>query len=406
MPHPPHAPVPSTAPPQAPERPDPSRHFRRFLLVNAGLLLISLLANLVLERPVFSVVHALMLAAVGVSWGIAARWGWRTAKRWYLAALMPYMISFAFIGQIESFDILWMLLFPPIAAFLVERPRNLILWDTTFLALVACVFTLHWTRLYPLMYTDIALGGQLTALFFLAVISWFMQGYKAQLADVQRAFRQQLERQVDDGFQQIRGLNRELESTQTDLVRLLGELCEARSEETGNHVARVAAYARHLATLAGLPERHVTSIYQAAPLHDVGKIAIPDRILNKPGRLSDEEFREMQAHTHLGHGILKASGRPLLQAAATIAHEHHERWDGNGYPRGLSGTGISIEGRIVAIADVFDALSFRRAYKPAWADEHIRDLFTAERGRQFDPDLTDLFLAHYADFVTLRDRTR
>ncbi|WP_410474102.1 HD-GYP domain-containing protein [Guyparkeria sp. TX1] len=405
MSQPPHAPVPDTTPIQSPARPDPSRHFRRFLLVNAVLLLISLLANLVLERPVFSVVHTLMLAAVGASWGAAARWGWRMAKRWYLTALMPYLISFAFIGQIESFDILWMLLFPPIAAFLVERPRSLILWDATFLALVTGVYTLHWTRLYPLMYTDIALGAQLTALFFLAVISWFMQGYKAQLADVQRAFRQQLERQVDDGLQQIRGLNRELESTQTDLVRLLGELCEARSEETGNHVARVAAYARHLATLAGLPEHHVTSIHQAAPLHDVGKIAIPDRILNKPGRLTDEEFREMQSHTHLGHGILKASGRPLLQAAATIAHEHHERWDGNGYPRGLSGTGISIEGRLVAIADVFDALSFKRVYKPAWSDEHIRDLFANERGRQFDPDLTDLFLGHYADFVTLRDRT-
>ncbi|RRQ24707.1 HD domain-containing protein [Guyparkeria sp. SCN-R1] len=405
MSQPPHAPVPDTTPIQSPARPDPSRHFRRFLLVNAVLLLISLLANLVLERPVFSVVHALMLAAVGASWGAAARWGWRMAKRWYLAALMPYLISFAFIGQIESFDILWMLLFPPIAAFLVERPRSLILWDATFLALVTGVYTLHWTRLFPLMYTDIALGAQLTALFFLAVISWFMQGYKAQLADVQRAFRQQLERQVDDGLQQIRGLNRELESTQTDLVRLLGELCEARSEETGNHVARVAAYARHLATLAGLPEHHVTSIHQAAPLHDVGKIAIPDRILNKPGRLTDEEFREMQSHTHLGHGILKASGRPLLQAAATIAHEHHERWDGNGYPRGLSGTGISIEGRLVAIADVFDALSFKRVYKPAWSDENIRDLFANERGRQFDPDLTDLFLGHYADFIALRDRT-
>ncbi len=401
MPHTPSTPVTDTLS----TRPDAGQHFRRFLLVNAALLLISLLANLILERPVFSLVHALMLAAVGVSWGVAARWGWRVAKRWYLAALMPYLISFAFIGQIESFDILWMLLFPPIAAFLVERPRSLILWDATFLALVAGVYTLHWTRLYPLLYTDIALGAQLTALFFLAVISWFIQGYKAQLADMQRAFRQQLERQVDDGLQQIRGLNRELESTQTDLVRLLGELCEARSEETGNHVARVAAYARHLATLANLPEHHVILIHQAAPLHDVGKIAVPDRILNKPGRLTDEEFREMQAHTHRGHDILKASGRSLLQAAATIAHEHHERWDGKGYPRGLSGTGISIEGRLVAIADVFDALSFKRVYKPAWEDERIRHLFATERGRQFDPDLTDLFLDHYADFVTLRDRS-
>lgn len=385
-------------------QPDPGLHFRRFLVVNAVLLLISLLANLVIERPAFSLAHALMLAAVMVSWGVAARRGWRVAKRWYLGALMPYLLSFAFLGELESFDILWMLLFPPIAAFLVERPRSLILWDASFLGLVAGVYSLHWTGLYPLMYTNIALGAQLTALFFLAVISWFMQGYKAQLAEVQQAFRQQLERQVDDGLRQIRGLNRELESTQTDLVRLLGELCEARSEETGNHVARVAAYARHLATLAGLPEHRVTSIHQAAPLHDVGKIAIPDRILNKPGRLTDEEFREMQSHTHLGHGILSASGRPLLQTAATIAHEHHERWDGNGYPRGLAGEAISIEGRVVAIADVFDALSFARAYKPAWEDGAIRELFGKERGRQFDPALTDLFLDRYEEFVALRER--
>ncbi|MDG4867284.1 HD domain-containing protein [Guyparkeria sp. 1SP6A2] len=386
-------------------RPDPGLHFRRFLVVNVGLLVLSLVANLFIERPVFSAVHALMLGAVGIAWWIQSRWGWQVAKRWYLAALMPYLLSFAFIGQIETFDILWMLLFPPIAAFLVDRPRSLVLWDASFLLLVTGVYTLHWTRVLPLMYTDTALGSQLTALFFLAVLSWFMQGYKARFARMQDAFQEQLEGQVAEGLHQIRGLNRELESTQTDLVRLLGELCEARSKETGNHVARVAAYSRHLAGLVGLPDTQVRSIHQASPLHDVGKIAIPDHILNKPGRLTDAEFNEIKTHTSRGHEILQASGRPLLQAAARIAHEHHERWDGNGYPRGLAGNGISLEGRVVAIADVFDALSFARAYKPAWADEHIRALFEEERGRQFDPELTDLFLANYEAFVTLRDQT-
>jgi len=386
-----------------PSGPDDGLHFRRFLLVSAALLLISLLANLIIDRPVFSLMHGLMLAAVGWSGWIERLWGWRVARRWLLGALMPYLLSFAFIGELQSFDILWMLLFPPIAAFLVERPRSLIAWDAGFLSLVTLVYSLHWARIYPLDYSDIALGSQLTALLFLAVLSWFMQGYKARLTEMQRAFQTRLQGQVDDGLRQIRGLNRELESTQTDLVRLLGELCEARSEETGNHVARVAAYARRLAQLAGLSDAHATTIHQAAPLHDVGKIAIPDRILNKPGRLTDEEFREMQSHTHLGHDILAASGRQLLQAAAIIAHEHHERWDGNGYPRGLSGEAISIEGRLVAIADVFDALSFERSYKPAWEDERIRELFVAERGRQFDPALTDLFLGNYAEFTRLRD---
>ena len=392
--------------PAPPRQPDTSQLFVRFLYLNLALLFVSAVANLLIDRPIFSLVHAVMFGAVLLLFVATHRWDWTRLKRVYLALLMPYLISFAYLGEQQSFDILWMLMFPPIAAFLVLRPASLIRWDALFLSLVLGVYTLHWTRVLPLDYSDLALGGQFTALFFLAVISWFMQGYKARFNQLQQNFQAELERSVEDGLAQIGALNKELESTQGTLVRLMGELCEARSKETGDHVGRVAAYARHLARLAGLPEEHVTTIHRAAPLHDVGKIAIPDRILNKPGRLTDEEFREMQAHTSLGHGILKASERPLLQAAALIAHEHHERWDGSGYPRGLSGEAISIEGRLVAIADVFDALSFERVYKPAWEDTRIRELFAAERGRHFDPELTDLFLANYDAFTALRDGAR
>ena len=396
---------PPRTPSPASRQPDAGQWFVRFLYLNLALLFASSIANLLIERPLFSMVHGLMFVAVLLLVLATRHRDWAGPKRVYLALLMPYLISFAYLGEQESFDILWMLLFPPIAAFLVLRPASLVRWDAVFLALVLGVYTLHWSRIAPLDYSDLALGGQFTALLFLAIISWFMQGYKARFNQLQQNFQSELERSVENGLAQIGALNEELESTQGTLVRLMGELCEARSKETGDHVGRVAAYARHLARLAGLREEHVTTIHRAAPLHDVGKIAIPDRILNKPGRLTDEEFREMQAHTSLGHGILKASGRPLLQAAATIAHEHHERWDGNGYPRGLAGEAISIEGRLVAIADVFDALSFARAYKPAWEDTRIRDLFAAERGRHFDPTLTDLFLGNYAAFVALRDRT-
>ncbi|HER33941.1 MAG: HD domain-containing protein [Halothiobacillaceae bacterium] len=393
------------APGQTNQEPDATRGFVHFLYLNLALLGLSAVANLFIDRAAFSLVHVAMFLGVVGLLVATQRSDWAFLKRIYLALLMPYLISFAYLGEQESFDILWMLMFPPIAAFLVLRPASLVRWDAAFLTAVLGVYVLHWTRVAPIGFSDIALGGQFTALFFLAVISWFMQGYKARFDQLQRRFQSDLERAVDDGLGRISALNDELETTQVTLVRLLGELCEARSKETGDHVGRVAAYARHLARLAGLTEDRVTTIHRAAPLHDVGKVAIPDRILNKPARLSDEEFREMQTHTSRGHDILAASGRPLLRAAATIAHEHHERWDGGGYPRGLSGESISVEGRVVAIADVFDALSFERPYKPAWDDERIRDLFAAERGRQFDPTLTDLFLARYDEFLALRQHT-
>ncbi|MFN2381523.1 MAG: HD-GYP domain-containing protein [Guyparkeria sp.] len=385
-------------------RPDAGVQFVRFMWVNMALLGASAVANVVIDRPLFALVHVLMLLAVLIAVGVKVRWGWSLAKRWYLIALMPYLVSFAYLGELESFDILWMLMYPPIAAFLVKHPANLVRWDASFLALVLVVYSLHWTRVLPLDYSDLALGAQFTALLFLAILSWFMQGYKARFDRMQDSFQSQLETAVDDGLAEINSLNDELERTQGTLVRLLGELCEARSKETGDHVGRVAAYSRRLAELAGLPKESRQLIHRASPLHDVGKVAVPDAILNKPGRLTDEEFGVIKEHTSRGHQILSQQERPLLRVAAIIAHEHHERWDGNGYPRGLAGTDISIEGRVVAIADVFDALSFERAYKPAWEDERIRELFTSERGRHFDPELTDLFLGHYADFVALRDR--
>jgi response regulator RpfG family c-di-GMP phosphodiesterase len=138
-------------------------------------------------------------------------------------------------------------------------------------------------------------------------------------------------------------------------------------------------------------------------MHDIGKVAIPDAILNKPGPFNQEERRIMNTHAQLGYEMLKMSNRPLLKMAATEAHEHHEKYNGTGYPQGLSGENIHIYGRITALADVFDALGSDRVYKKAWDDEKIFQLFKEERGEHFDPKLIDIFFEHLDEFLAIRD---
>ncbi|MCK9374343.1 MAG: response regulator [Sulfuricurvum sp.] len=196
-------------------------------------------------------------------------------------------------------------------------------------------------------------------------------------------------------------LNEEIWQTQHEMLSLLGEIGETRSEETGNHVRRVAKYSRLLGQLYGLDDEEITLLYRASPMHDIGKIGIPDRILLKPGKLEADEYAIMKTHSALGYQVLKHSKRPLLQAAAVIAHEHHEKWDGSGYPRALSGEQIHIYGRITALADVFDALSCERVYKPAWPLDTIIEFIQSERGKHFDPNLVDRFMDNLDRFIAI-----
>ena len=181
----------------------------------------------------------------------------------------------------------------------------------------------------------------------------------------------------------------------------MGEAEEIRSKETRHHTRRVIEYSNLLAMIAGMNEHDINLLVTAAPLHDIGKIGIPDSILLKPGILNDEERTIMKTHSALGYDILKYSERDVLQAAATIAYEHHERWDGLGYPRKLKGDEIHIFGRIVAIADVFDALGTKRVYKDAWPLEKVKEYFQEQKGKAFDPYLTDLLLEHFVQFEAL-----
>lgn len=201
-------------------------------------------------------------------------------------------------------------------------------------------------------------------------------------------------------------LTREIEKTQTEIIMLMSEIGESRSKETGNHVKRVTLISKELAKLAGLSETEVKLVEAASPMHDIGKVAIADSILNKPGKLTEEEFRAMQTHTSIGHQLLSQSRRPIIKAASIIAHEHHEKYNGSGYPRGLQGEEIHIYGRITAIADVFDALASKRCYKEAWDLARVKEHFKNERGEHFDPDLSDIFLKHFDFFSSILQKYR
>lgn len=199
-------------------------------------------------------------------------------------------------------------------------------------------------------------------------------------------------------------LQREVEETQREIVYRLGEAVESRSKETGNHVKRVAKISRLLAEKSGLSSEQADVILYASPLHDIGKIAIPDAILNKPGKLDAEEWEIMQTHAMLGYDMLKSSNRQILKAGAVIARDHHEKWNGTGYPAGKSGEDIDIMGRITAVADVFDALGSDRCYKKAWPIEKVLALFREERGEHFDPGLVDLLFENLEGVCAIREQ--
>ncbi len=190
-----------------------------------------------------------------------------------------------------------------------------------------------------------------------------------------------------------------------EIIQVLGDILENRSDETGQHVRRVASVSSKLAMLYGLSDEEVYTIYTASPLHDVGKIAVPDAILNKPGRLTKQEFEVVKRHSAVGYELLKGSDSYLMQMASIIAYEHHEKWDGNGYPCGKAGEDIHIFARIVAIADVFDALLSKRPYKNVWAREEVLQEFIDQKGKHFDPDLCQLLIDNFEEIADLHSRT-
>jgi PAS domain S-box-containing protein len=202
----------------------------------------------------------------------------------------------------------------------------------------------------------------------------------------------------------IENLYKELEDTQREIIYKLGEIGECRSSETGQHVKRVAEYSKLIAHKIGLDDKDISKLFMASPMHDIGKVGIPDSILNKNGKLDPDEWEIMKTHAQIGYDILKTSKRDILQSAAIVSFSHHEKWDGSGYPLGLKGEEIHIFGRITAVADVFDALGSDRVYKKAWPLEKILELFKEEKGKHFDPNLIDIFLNNLNEFIEIKER--
>jgi len=199
-------------------------------------------------------------------------------------------------------------------------------------------------------------------------------------------------------------LNQELADAQMETICLLAGAAESRSQETANHVKRVGEVAELLARSTGLSRAEAENYRFAAPLHDIGKIGVPDAILNKPGIHTDPESQVMRQHAEIGHRMLSDAKRPLLRLAAEIALSHHENWDGSGYPKGLVGEAIPLSGRITMIADVFDALGSRRCYKEPWPADQVRAFMLEHRGKKFDPRLIDLLMQHWDQAQAIRKR--
>lgn len=193
-----------------------------------------------------------------------------------------------------------------------------------------------------------------------------------------------------------------IQQQEQELIYRLSRAAEFRDPETGAHIQRMAHYSRLIAEALGLDQQTQQLLLEAAPMHDVGKIGIPDYILLKPGRLSPEEFEVMKGHARLGYELLKGSASPVLQAGAEIAESHHEKFDGSGYPRKLAGEAIPLLGRIVAVADVFDALTSERPYKRAWSMEDARKFLLDGRGTHFDPACVDAFVALWERALEIR----
>lgn len=220
-----------------------------------------------------------------------------------------------------------------------------------------------------------------------------------------QSFLQQPDFYIDVQISRIRERNRELELVRSETMQCLSRAAEFKDNETGEHILRMAGYCKRLAMLSGLDKERVALIEAASPMHDIGKIGIPEHILLKAGPLDARERQLIQQHPEIGARIIGDDLKSeLMKMASAISLTHHEKWDGSGYPKGLKADEIPIEGRIVGICDVFDALVSRRPYKPAWPIGKIKVHFSGQKGKHFDPVLAGLFLDNFSDFLAICKR--
>ena len=216
---------------------------------------------------------------------------------------------------------------------------------------------------------------------------------------------EQLFRYADDlnrSISELRNLNRELNEAYIDTIHRLAVAAEYRDNETGDHIHRMSLYSAVLAKGYGLSDEKIQNLRYAAPMHDIGKIGIPDHIMLKPGKLTKQEFEVMKTHTTIGAKILADSKAEVLQIAQKIALSHHEKWNGKGYPQGLSKEKIPLEGRIVGLIDVFDSLTSKRSYKDVYPIEVALDIIRKEKEKHFDPDLVEIFFDNIDEIISIK----
>jgi putative two-component system response regulator len=202
----------------------------------------------------------------------------------------------------------------------------------------------------------------------------------------------------------VKDRTQELNDTRLEVIRRLGRAAEYRDDMTGFHIIRMSRYSQLLGLAAGMSEVEAEVLLNASPMHDIGKIGIPDKVLLKPGKLDAEEWKTMQTHVDIGVEILSGSNSVLMDMAAEVAQNHHEKWDGSGYPRAIAGENIPLTGRVVAVADVFDALTTERPYKKAWPVEEAVEYLKEQSGKHFEPKLIDLFIAILPDILEIRNQ--
>jgi putative two-component system response regulator len=242
-----------------------------------------------------------------------------------------------------------------------------------------------------------------------------LQKYAKDLAEVYKsekekrkeleASKQQLVKYADDlnkTILELKAVHQELQESYIDTIHRLVLAAEYKDEDTGDHITRMGRYSALIAEKLGLPSKEVQNILYASPMHDVGKIGIPDSILIKPGKLTKEEFEIMKTHSIIGANLLAYSKSEIIQVAEEIAISHHEKWNGKGYPQGLAGEKIPLVGRIVGLADVFDALTSKRPYKDPFPVGTAIDIIKKERGEHFDPHIVDVFLENIDKILKIK----
>lgn len=362
---------------------------------------LSLLANYLNGRESFAILYFFMFfAALKHYFCFKKEQDSAKASEQILIILLGLYFSFFLIGEQKTFDVLWGLIIPTIAVMTASLKR-LKFWLLSTISLTLVMIFV--AAIYPhyIRYELFPLFSLLWALIFISYMAYQYKLIRTTLEEELYSYQNSLEEKVKESTSKISELNKNLDETQTEILEKLATVGEYHSKEKSNNLSRIGQYVKELAKLYGLEKEKYELFERAAPLHDIGEVGIDEAIINKAGKLNAHEFQKMKEHTTIGETILGGSDKALLQIATEMAGAHHEQYDGNGYPKNLKGENIPLSARILAIADVFDALYSDTSYKKNWTNEDIISHFKNERGKSFDPELTDIFLANFEEFISI-----